>query len=65
MAGKNEINGVPLLGSIEFDGSIYYLDIEENIYLYDKENFKLVLIKDEGLINTILDMLEAKPLDIV
>ncbi|MBR6688882.1 MAG: hypothetical protein IKL68_02570 [Clostridia bacterium] len=65
MLQRNVINGIKMLGSVEFEGSTYYLDVNDNIYLYDKPNSRLALVKDTVLINKILDMLEAKPIDIV
>ena len=64
MSYKNEINGIPMLGSIKLDGTTYCIDLEENIYMYDVETKLLTLVTDVTLSNKILDYLEAKPLDI-
>ncbi len=64
MSHKNEINGIPMLGSIKLDSTTYCIDLEENIYMYDAETKLLTLVTDVSLVNKILDYLEAKPLDI-
>ena len=65
MSQTKDINGIPVLGSVLYENKTYYLDIEENIYEYDYANNSFILVKDETLINNILDFLEAKPLDII
>lgn len=64
MSHKNEINGVPMLGSIKLDGTTYCIDIQDNVYIYDVETRSATLVTDTALINKIFDYLEAKPLDI-
>lgn len=65
MSHRNVINGIRMMGSFEFEGSIYYADIDDNLYLYDDKNCKIILVEDKELINKIWDALEAKPLDVV
>lgn len=64
MSQRNIINGIRMATSIEFEGAIYYIDIEDNIYLYDKPNSRISKVTDKALLNRIWDMIEPQPIDI-
>ena len=65
MSQRNVINGIRMATSLEFEGAIYYIDLEDNIYLYDKLNSKISKVTDKDLLNKIWDKIAPQPIDII
>ena len=65
MSQRNVINGIRMATSLEFEGAIYYIDINDNIYLYDKLNSRISKVTDKDLLDKIWDKIEPQTIDIV
>ncbi len=64
MSQRNVINGIRMATSLVFEGARYYIDIDDNIYLYDKLNSRISKVTDKDLLDRIWNKISPQPIDI-